>query len=68
MSAPVCDVDSGTQGVEKVTVTWRGRSFVVDLCENETSVLETWEAAGSGSPRGRSAGVKPQGHSVVPID
>ena len=64
-----CDVDGGTNNVEKVTINWRGKSFVVDLCENETKIIEAWEAAGSTSPRGKSTtGPNKAGHKVVPID
>lgn len=64
-----CDVDKGTVNVESVTVTWRGRTFIVDLCENETAIVEQWEKAGSGKPRKRAAGhLKPVTHSVTPID
>ena len=64
-----CDVDGGTVKVEKVTINWRGKSFVVDLCENETKVIETWEEAGSTKPRNKGPnGPKQAGHKVIPID
>lgn len=69
MSArPECDVDGGTKGVETVTVTFRGVAYVIDLCENETKVLEVWIRAGSDTPRERGDRPKQPSHSVVPID
>lgn len=63
----MCDVCGG-KDAETVTVSWRGKSFIVDLCGNETSTVESWEQAGSLSPRKRTQSRKPKGHSVTPID
>jgi hypothetical protein len=63
-----CDVDGSDYGVESVTISWRGESFVVDLCVDELAVIEKWKAAGSTSPRKRqSERAKPPVHRVVPI-
>lgn len=63
-----CDV-CGSTGAETVTITWRGRSFIVDLCEKETPTLDLWEQGGSETPRKRAVSrTKQKGHSVTPID
>lgn len=65
----VCDVCGGTDDVEPVTIHWRNRSFIVDLCANETGTLEALEKAGSDSPRRNAAPrARPVTHKVVPID
>lgn len=67
----ICDVDGGTESVESVTISYRGRTFIVDLCANETPIIEGWEEAGSGSPRrgtDRPKPPTPPTHSVTPID
>lgn len=66
---PTCNVCGGTAAVEAVTVSWQGRTFIVDLCEREKVTLGKWEQAGSTQPRARaSRHVKPPSHSVTPID
>lgn len=61
-----CQFDGGTKGVETVTVTFGGTTYVVDLCDNEIQLLRQW-VEGADKPSGRER-AKPPTHSVTPID
>lgn len=65
----VCDRCGGTESVESVTVSWRGRSFIIDICANEEALFLELEEQGSSKPRARQENHgKPTPHKVIPID